>query len=384
MSATDAATSASGRREYVLGRADRSQKTLPYFIAKWGNYAEVRPAFSLVSKIPKPGIRDTVQGMSVASRMNLVARMNKLACRPAYMITLTYEDDSCGGVFHVEQPDKRCHEDKATMDIDLQERFEPNYLEPEVPSDPVLYPEMIDLRPIKRHLDAFLKVLKRHALDALWWMEFTRRGRPHFHLLLCDPIPKVSWQSVMRRGVETVVCQDMFFGRVISEAWIRIANQRNETFHRGGIMEQLRSPAGALRYVAKEACKRAQKAGGNAITGRMWGIPKSWEEREPDSRDMIFLEGTPKYSRIYDIRDGIPTIDSNAAMLWNCEPGETMVADPGGLFGCYPKAHKQRQGAPTSRQSNGIPSADASAPRKPGMPQTTVPREAKTQRQQNR
>lgn len=150
----------------------------------------------------------------------------------------------------------------------------------------------------KRPLKALLEWLRRRGILSAWIMEFTRAGSVHFHLFL-PMIEGIEWKVVMRRGKETKVCKDSGFARDFAEVWIRVAEQSVESFHRGGILELLREPSAAARYVAKEASKRIQKVAPETFSnpGRWWGIPREWKPVELVRRE---IEITPRYKYSFD------------------------------------------------------------------------------------
>jgi len=130
-----------------------------------------------------------------------------------------------------------------------------------------------------------------------WVMEMTRAGRPHFHLF--HSAESVFGRSLAaaaeERGFETVrrknhkfEWQEVELFRGPAECWLVETwldclgglgeyEERCRAFHRGGIVERLRSPDAAGRYVASEAGKRYQKklpAWYQSGLGRWWNIAR--------------------------------------------------------------------------------------------------------------
>lgn len=129
----------------------------------------------------------------------------------------------------------------------------------------------------KRQLRAMLAVLTRAKMPCGWIAEFTRAGRLHYHLFVPRGtlLDSQECRTVVRSGQQTIVnCGQL--ERHLVEAWCRIAGIQDERFQRGGIIESLRSPDAAARYVAKECSKRAQKVCPDGFElGRWWGLSAS-------------------------------------------------------------------------------------------------------------
>jgi hypothetical protein len=157
-------------------------------------------------------------------------------------------------------------------------------------------------RDCKRHLRAFRELLRRKGQTNGWILEFTARGRPHYHVFLAAPLAlDLEWVTRNRRGHPTEVATMHADGGVIVEAWQRIAAKKVLSFDRGGIIERLRTPDAAGRYVAKEASKRAQKRTpeGFGWVGRWWGLSADLKP-VPLYRVTIPDGATPQYKYIWD------------------------------------------------------------------------------------
>jgi len=119
-----------------------------------------------------------------------------------------------------------------------------------------------------------------------WVMEFQARGAVHFHIFFERRLLKrYGWhvERVIRRG--KVV--DLVRGgleELIIHKWVSSVGDSHPDFlrfQRGGIIELLRSPDAAARYVAKEAGKRAQKMLPELIdgAGRWWWLSPAGKPR---------------------------------------------------------------------------------------------------------
>lgn len=134
---------------------------------------------------------------------------------------------------------------------------------------------------VKRHLDAFKKWLARRVpgILGIWFLEFQRRGAPHFHILLDldlasqgDLVCKRRTRLAGHRQESYETCQaveDDF-----SRAWYRIVASGDERHLRAGVcVERLESSDAAMRYAACHAAKPRQKEVPlNFLNvGRFWG-----------------------------------------------------------------------------------------------------------------
>ncbi len=130
-----------------------------------------------------------------------------------------------------------------------------------------------DGRAVKRHLDKMERRLKRYfkRLDmdfsALWFLEFQKRGAPHFHLIMWGAHLTLSDSQL--RAAQTDL-------RI---AWAEVVGHADPIHHerhkrRGVGFERMRK--GHLGYAAKYAKKMQQKAVPDefANVGRFWGFWK--------------------------------------------------------------------------------------------------------------
>lgn len=125
------------------------------------------------------------------------------------------------------------------------------------------YPDSFpaDGKLVKRHLDNLKKWLARRGVAGIWFLEFQRRGAPHYHVFLDRWIPG---------GVEAVAV-----------AWDRIVNSgdpKHLDWHLGKLsgrpcLEWMRKPHAASWYASKYATKAEQKQVPENYhnVGRFWG-----------------------------------------------------------------------------------------------------------------
>lgn len=109
---------------------------------------------------------------------------------------------------------------------------------------------------VKRHLNTFLSWLRsaNKGLEYLWFLEFQKRGAPHFHIMVnVDMIDKKREVSI--RWYETVQSGDI------------------KHLKAGTNTQRIRLVDGAARYAAKYASKQYQKVVPNEYkdVGRFWG-----------------------------------------------------------------------------------------------------------------
>jgi len=120
-----------------------------------------------------------------------------------------------------------------------------------------------DGKEVKRHLAVFLKRLRRFwpGCQYLWFLEFQRRGAPHFHMFVDAQLPE-------KRADKARVY------RMIGEWWYKIVASDDPRHLKAGTrVEQIRKPKGAARYAVKYAMKAYQKIVPVAYrsVGRFWG-----------------------------------------------------------------------------------------------------------------
>lgn len=120
---------------------------------------------------------------------------------------------------------------------------------------------------VKKHFHAFLTFCRRDfgKPSYLWFLEFQKRGAPHFHLLLDYPLPRT---SVLVSAVRFRV----------AATWYRIVGSGDEKHLAAGTrVERLRSSLGGARYAVKYAFKMRQKLVPKPYqnVGRFWGCSRA-------------------------------------------------------------------------------------------------------------
>jgi len=132
----------------------------------------------------------------------------------------------------------------------------------------------------KRHLNAFTVALRRRfpGISGIWFLEFQRRGAPHFHIMLnldlADHGPIVERTRKHRNGTSRTFQTVQSVHEWISQTWFRIVGSGDKKHLRAGSSwEVIEHEEGALRYGAAHAAKPFQKEvpEGFADVGRFWG-----------------------------------------------------------------------------------------------------------------
>jgi len=115
-----------------------------------------------------------------------------------------------------------------------------------------------DGRQVKKHFRAMLQALRRRGCEVsyLWFIEFQRRGAPHYHVLLTG-IPATDENR-----------------QWVSKRWYEIVDSGDERHLRAGTrLERVREKEGARKYAVKYAYKMRQKRVPEKYrnVGRFWG-----------------------------------------------------------------------------------------------------------------
>ena len=109
-----------------------------------------------------------------------------------------------------------------------------------------------DGRLVKYHVKRTLQQLRRYGLCGLWFLEFQKRGAPHFHLFVDGFVDK-AW---------------------LSFTWFSIVNSGDDRHLVAGTeVSRIRKPHAVAAYAAKYAAKMAQKQVPETYSevGRFWG-----------------------------------------------------------------------------------------------------------------
>jgi len=126
----------------------------------------------------------------------------------------------------------------------------------------------------KKDFAYMLRWFKKFSDNYLWFLEFQKRGAPHFHLLLeTSCITPAMRVGLAFRWIDRVVGQEYWWSNVpAGEQTTELRKFFNFAIG-DSVWELIKSPDGARRYVAKYAQKPAQKQVplGYSDVGRFWG-----------------------------------------------------------------------------------------------------------------
>lgn len=119
---------------------------------------------------------------------------------------------------------------------------------------------------VKKHLNAFLMWLKRetNGISYLWFLEFQKRGAPHFHILIDYPMPRTQLEQKALRFR-------------VSATWYRLVGSGDEKHLAAGCRtERIRTENGARNYCVKYTFKMSQKTvpADYRNVGRLWGCSR--------------------------------------------------------------------------------------------------------------
>lgn len=136
-----------------------------------------------------------------------------------------------------------------------------------------------DPREWKRHLDNFLRALRRKWPEVwgVWKLEFQKRGAPHFHALL--------WDGPVVTGIEARRCNGKFCmvpdlsneaNRAVftwmSDTWYRVVGSGDQKHLEAGTrIEPVMSRQGVMAYTGKYLGKTEDQELPEGM-GRVWGI----------------------------------------------------------------------------------------------------------------
>lgn len=116
----------------------------------------------------------------------------------------------------------------------------------------------------KRHLDNFLKCLRRYlpGVSYLWVLEFQKSNAPHFHVFLSEP-----------RSIE--------LGAKLARAWVRITKGTEEQYnHHAGPWNFMDWKMTNGDYVMKQYCSKASQKDvpdHYMSVGRFWGCSRGFQ-----------------------------------------------------------------------------------------------------------
>lgn len=139
---------------------------------------------------------------------------------------------------------------------------------------------------VKYHLNYLLTKLKRSygPFEYLWFLEFQRRGAPHFHILVTLPAPKVSdrlkfagmWADIVEpanwpyMAIAFEKGKTVYVGERKTNGAVVLVHSHPKAW------QAIKRQDGARRYVTKYALKLQQKTVPRAYrnVGRFWGKAK--------------------------------------------------------------------------------------------------------------
>lgn len=140
-----------------------------------------------------------------------------------------------------------------------------------------------DGKVVKGHLAAMLRKIKSTfgRFDYLWFLEFQRRGAPHFHIITDLPSPS-SWErSVFAASwVEVVGAKHWRYSSIRTKRLNFLDVAMYDVHSHPKSWEPIRSKDGASKYVLKYALKMEQKVipHGYRNVGRLWGTSRPVKE----------------------------------------------------------------------------------------------------------
>jgi len=160
-----------------------------------------------------------------------------------------------------------------------------------------------DGKEVKKHLDKFMGRFMKHNESAFWFLEFQKRGAPHFHILHTDYVNKYTisldwaWSNGCFKSIKTMTKVEKI-----------IAGRR-----------------GMMSYISKYAAKQDQKEvpDGYRNVGRFWGVRGNRETWSADNR----------YSESQGHKELAEKIEE-IFIQGECE-GEAVVSGWEGGEGCY-------------------------------------------------
>lgn len=135
--------------------------------------------------------------------------------------------------------------------------------------------ESRDGRESKKHLGKFLKQLnKRYKCSYLWFLEFTRRGKPHYHVLTTEA--NINYEDREWLGdtwAWAIDAPDWWYSSLVSKKSYIISDAVYEVHSHPTNWQDIRLPDGAKRYALKYALKQEQKEVPPDFqnVGRFWG-----------------------------------------------------------------------------------------------------------------
>lgn len=164
------------------------------------------------------------------------------------------------------------------------------------------YPSLFPLAgtTIKQDMNRFLTMVRDKGWgDYLWFLEFQKRGAPHFHILMSTPAITARMRiTVAETWVGRMARSDWLVGQAITKAaladkceWKVMSDVLSKAYFftfRPETWELLRSEDGGRKYATKYAVKERQKIPPEQFegVGRFWGCSKRVNLGEGVYREM--------------------------------------------------------------------------------------------------
>jgi len=148
-----------------------------------------------------------------------------------------------------------------------------------------------DGKRVKRDLQCLMKALRRKLgkFHYLWFLEFQKRGAPHFHIFCDRALPEPLSPMTRKTGRRSKSVEVHWpWQNWLSAVWYEIVGSGDERhIHAGAAWEKIEKPDGAARYVAKESYKTFQKVVPPDFrnVGRFWGTSRGVS---PDEGKMVY------------------------------------------------------------------------------------------------
>lgn len=131
---------------------------------------------------------------------------------------------------------------------------------------------------VKSDLKYILKTISKYSPDYLWFLEFQKRGAPHFHVLTTvDCIAPHMRFELMAKWVQRQIKSPYFYGHIEADCGAKAVARLCKFNIHSDVWELVRDEEGAKKYVAMYASKPHQKHVPKDYqnVGRFWGCSKS-------------------------------------------------------------------------------------------------------------
>lgn len=144
-----------------------------------------------------------------------------------------------------------------------------------------------DGRDAKYHLNVVLQAIrdKLPKMAYFWFMEFTKKGRVHFHILLTYE-PRESWRKIIAKAWSNATVRNVS-RETLQDGWtddlIEYEAEKVYKVHsHPEAWQKLKVKDGAIRYVAKYAMKQEQKEVPVEYSncGRFWGRSRYYPKKD--------------------------------------------------------------------------------------------------------